>query len=142
MKKSITSIKQAFTPLAQANGLTPVFVIEESSTISRLKDKNNVLVVAYPRFGRTGKQDNPTYQAAMSIWVLQKALTGNVTDNQEDDQMEELLQKTETLLDSMEDDADNGGCSFFSQIKFDTIEITPEYRTFGSFNGWWVEFML
>ena len=142
--KSIINIKDFFNETGKKKDLQVFYVIDEKSTMARLgkNPAGEVLLVSYPRIARTGKQDNPTYQSAIAIWVMEKALTGNITDDKEDEQYDRLLQKTFDVIDYMEDMASEQPCSFAGTIKFETIEITPEYRTFGGYNGWVVEMII
>ncbi len=73
---------------------------------------------------------------------MEKRETGHITNGREDDQYERLLQKTFNVLNLMEDLASEEPCGFAGQIKFETIEITPEYNTFGGYNGWFVEMII
>ena len=143
-KKSVTNIKEFFDGVACEKQLQTFYVIDESSTNARL-GKNpvgEVLLVAYPRFARTGKLDNPNYQAAIAFWIMEKRRTGNITDHDEDEQYDRLLQKTFDVLEYIEDMASEQPCSFAGAIKFDTIEITPEYNTFSGYNGWFIEMII
>lgn len=145
MKKSISEIKNTFNASADHLKISGVYyAIDESMAMQRLKSNPTAtfLLVAYPRYGRVGGVSNATYQGAMAVWILEKARTGSINDNGEDEQMDALLSTTERLIDWLEDKAASTACSLPAQIKFDTIEITPEYRTFGGYNGWMLEFII
>ena len=144
MKKSVANIKEFFNAVGKKKELQVFYAVDEKCTINRLKTNpaGEVLLVAYPRFARTGKQDNPNYQAAIAFWVMEKLNTGNLKYDEEDDQYERLLQKTFDVLKYIEDLASEEPCGFAGMIKFETIEITPEYNQFGGYNGWFVEMII
>jgi len=100
-----------------------------------------VLLVAYPEIDRIGKKDDDAYLNYINIWAIQKRQTGNVTNNREDEIYNELQEKLLQLIEKIEVEIENG-CSFFSKVQLDTIEITPIYNFFGGFNGWYCNFSM
>jgi len=144
MIKSLKSIKEQFLIIKETFGFDKiVYTIDENSDVNRLKDALGlVLLVNYPVFKRKGGQDNPTYLKSFVFWICKKARTGNYNDDQEDEEMDVLLGKTQSILEYMEEQASTGGCTFFSRIEWETIEINPFYRQIGGFNGWAVEMLI
>ena len=142
--KNIANIKAFFSAVGVEKKLQVFYAVDENCTVNRLKKNpaGEVLLVAYPRFARSGKQDNPNYQAAIAFWVMEKWNTGNLKYDEEDGQYDRLLAKTFDIIDYMEDMAGEQPCGFAGAIKFETIEITPEYNTFGGYNGWFVEMII
>ncbi|MDR1542872.1 MAG: hypothetical protein LBS50_00385 [Prevotellaceae bacterium] len=141
MLNLIQNIKSNFATVGEQLGFNHViFAIEETTAIHRLRDKDgNILLVAYPSYQRTGKDDNPSYRMAMAVWFIYKAKKTLRTDSEEDDAMNDILKKTEDFIALVETQKEMG-CGFFADFDLSSIELTPCYSTHGGFQGWLMEF--
>jgi hypothetical protein len=110
-------------------------VVTEAQATARLRDADGVsLLYTLPAFQQEGDSAHPKKSHAIILWVVEKP-GSDLTDEEE----LELYEKLQGIIVAIKEYiriSQEDGCSLWSDLDVRSINIDPEYNTFGGFNGW------
>ncbi|HWK58105.1 MAG TPA: hypothetical protein VNQ80_12235 [Parapedobacter sp.] len=110
-------------------------VAHDGHATIQLKDKQGIwLVVVMPSTTYSGQPDSYQPHDTMMLFVLEKDIDDQARAS-ELQQYQRLQDVLAAIIDYIgEQQAE--GCSPWNDFDPSSIEIDPEYREFGGFNGW------
>ena len=112
-----------------------LIVAHDGHATIQLKDKDGIwLVIVLPSTTYSGTDDNYKPHETIMLFVLEKDI-----DDQDRDSELQQYQRTQDVLNAIIDyiaEQQSEGCTPWTDFDPASIEIDPEYREFGGFNGW------
>lgn len=109
-----------------------IIVVDESHTVNAIKDKPGPLLVGVlPSAQGSGKLDASKHMNTAMFFVVAKALTGSDPLDQYRQLQLDVTSAEFRLLERASD-----GCSMFTDLQPDGINIDPVFNEFGGYNGY------
>jgi len=110
-------------------------VAHDGHATNKLKDKDGIwLVVVMPSTTYTGSDDSYASHDTVMLLVLEKDIADQSNED-ELDQYQRLQDVMQAIIDYI-DGQQSEGCSPWTDFDPSSMQIDPEYREFGGFNGW------
>lgn len=118
-------------------GIIPLRVVNHTQATSRLVNRSGTQVlIARPEVEQSGNSDTYTASYSTAIFVLEKNLDADRTDQREDELYGRLLDLASELLTKIENDTGNFDNPYMRDMTIASIEITPETSIFGGWCGY------
>lgn len=120
--------------------IVPLRIVNHSQATSRLVNRSGTQVlIARPETGQNGNSDTYTCSYSTAIFVLEKNLDADRTDQREDEQYSRLLDLASELLTKIENDTGNFDNPYLRDMTIASIEVVPETSIFGGWCGYSIE---
>ena len=120
--------------------IVPLRVVNHSQATSRLVNRSGTQVlIARPETEQDGNSDTYTSSYSTAIFVLEKNLDADRTDQREDEQYGRLLDLTSEILTKIENDTGNFNTSYMRDMTITSLAVVPETSIFGGWCGYSIE---
>lgn len=120
--------------------LKSIMTTAQADATSKLAHRSDVQILcARPEYRRYG--DTDTFRESLNtvIFVLEKCLAQDKTEDAENEQYDRLATIADAVLDKINGDATAGNCSALSGLDIVSVDIVPESSIFGGWCGYSIE---
>lgn len=118
----------------------PILVVNQGKATSRLVNRKGVqVVIARPEEHQTGNSDSYVSDMQTAIFVLEKDLTSDRTDETENEQYARLLDIAVGIMTEIEADVTASCNEYLRGLSLTSAGIVPEASLFGGWSGYSIE---
>lgn len=118
----------------------PILVVNQGKATSRLVNRKGVqVVIARPEEHQTGDSDGYVSDLQTAIFVLEKDLSSDRTDETENEQYVRLLDIAVGIMTEIEADAAASCNEYLRGLTLASAGIVPEASIFGGWSGYSIE---
>ena len=120
--------------------IEPLMTTAQADATSKLAHLSGVQVLfARPEENQTGNSDYHRDYIGTAVFVLEKGLGLDKTQDLESIQYKRLLMISDAILGKIADDTSGDDCTLVSGLSLSSVQITPEASIFGGWSGWSIE---
>ena len=120
--------------------IEPLMTTAQADATSKLAHLSGVQVLfARPEENQTGNSDYHQDYIGTAVFVLEKGLGLDKTQDLENIQYKRLLMISDAILGKIADDTSGDDCTLVSGLSLSSVQITPEASIFGGWSGWSIE---
>lgn len=122
------------------NGIDPICTTAQSDATSKLAHLSGVQVlIARPEVHQRGDSDTFREELGTVIFVLEKGLGLDKTEESENEQYSRLLEIADLILAYITEEASSYNCQLVTGLSLASVDVVPEASVFGGWSGYSIE---
>lgn len=120
--------------------IDPICTTAQSDATSKLAHLSGVqVVVARPEVHQRGDSDTFREELGTVIFVLEKGLGLDKTEESENEQYSRLLEIADLILAYIAEETSSQNCRLVTGLALASVDVVPETSVFGGWSGYSIE---
>lgn len=122
------------------DGIDPICTTAQSDATSKLAHLSGVQVLlARPEVHQRGDSDTFREELGTVIFVLEKGLGLDKTEESENEQYSRLLEIADLILAYIAEETSGQNCRLVTGLSLASVDVVPEASVFGGWSGYSIE---